>query len=302
VRYLLVGLGNLGRKRQTVLGERCVATVDPVNPQATFAAPEACPADRYDAVILAVPNESKLDLLHTFLSQGKHVLVEKPLLFASREQGEALDRLAHEHGATWYTSYNHRFEPLIGKLRDRLQAGAIGRLYHGRLFYGNGTVSNVRGTWREQGLGVLEDLGSHVLDLAGFLLGYQGAAFETWHGGHNELTTFDHVILGSADGRLTLEASYLSWKNTFSVDLYGERGSAHVRGLVKWGPSELILRRRVFPSGVPEESVERQEAAADPTWAGDLAHFEALCAAGETSCANDVWISSVLDHAARRRA
>ena len=32
MRYLVVGLGNIGGKRRAVLGDRCIATVDPFNP------------------------------------------------------------------------------------------------------------------------------------------------------------------------------------------------------------------------------------------------------------------------------
>ena len=293
MKYLLVGLGNIGRKRRAILGERCVATVDPFNPAADYATPEECPPDLYDVAILALPNQLKLGLLEYFLCQGKHVIVEKPLLFPDWESAEHLERIAREHGVIWYTSYNHRFEPLILSLKRHLEAQSLGRIYHGRFFYGNGTVRNVIGTWREQGLGVLEDLGSHLLDLAGYLLGCQGTDFVAWHLQHHESASFDHAILASPDGRFVLEMTFLSWKNTFTIELFGERGSLHLHGLLKWGPSELILRERVFPSGVPEETREMAEGL-DPTWQRDLEHFESLPATGCTSIENDWWISRTL--------
>jgi scyllo-inositol 2-dehydrogenase (NADP+) len=301
VRYLLVGLGNLGRKRQAVLQERCVGSVDPINPEATFASPEACPSDLFDSVVLSVPNDAKVDLLRRFLSQGKHVLVEKPLLFDDAEQADELNRIGREHNAVWYTSYNHRFEPMLMMLKRRIDEGALGRLYHGRLFYGNGTARNVLGTWRERGQGVLEDLGSHLLDLAGHVLGYRNDQFVPWSLQRNELATFDHIVLGSSDGRLVLDASYLCWKNTFTIDLFGECGSIHLNGLAKWGPSELIVRRRVFPSGVPDETFERMSGGVDPTWEADLEEFESVCEAGRTSAENDAWISAVLHAVAPAR-
>jgi predicted dehydrogenase len=276
-----------------------VATVDPINKQATYGAPEECPAEAYDAVVLAVPDSEKLPLLRGFLTLGKHVLVEKPLLFGSRDEAEELYQLARAHQAIWYTSYNHRFEPLIGDLARWLREGGPGRLYHARFFYGNGTAGNIRGTWREHGRGVLEDLVSHLLDLAAFLLGYGGTPFESWSLQRNELATFDHVVLGSEDRRIQLEASYVCWKNTFAIDIYGEQGSAHLNGLLKWGPSELRLRRRVFPSGVPDETVERRQVDGDPTWEADLEAFEARCRAGRLSFEHDLWIASVLDEAGR---
>ncbi|MDQ6674734.1 MAG: Gfo/Idh/MocA family oxidoreductase [Chloroflexota bacterium] len=294
MRYLLVGLGNLGRKRQAVLQQRCVASVDPFNSAATFASPEMVPLDLFDSVILSVPNDTKVDLLRRFLGQGKHVLVEKPLLFECPEEAQQLAGLARQHGAVWYTSYNHRFEPMLVALKRHIDAGAIGQLYHARMFYGNGTARNLRGTWREHGHGVLEDLGSHLLDLAGFLLGYGDAQFLPWSLQRNELRTFDHVVLGSSDGRLMLEGSYVCWKNTFTIDMFGELGSMHLSGLAKWGPSELTVRKRVFPSGIPEESIERISGGTDPTWDRDLEQFEVVCGEGRTSADNDAWISAVL--------
>lgn len=291
--YLLVGLGNIGRKRQEVLGEHCVATVDPYNAAAEFASPDGCDPDRYQAAILSVPNEVKLELLHYFLSRGKHVLVEKPLLFPDRPSAEKLQRMAEDHRAVWYTSYNHRFEHLVAALKERLDEGRIGQIYSARLFYGNGTVGNVIGTFREQGLGVVEDLGSHLVDLSGHLLGYAGAEFSAWSLQRHESKGLDRAILGSTDGRVVLEMSFLSWKNTFTIDVIGQRGSLHLSGLRKWGPSELLLRERVFPSGVPHETCETSEGP-DVTWRLDTEHFERQVAGGQTSMENDWWISRTL--------
>ena len=292
--YLLVGLGNIGHKRRQLLGERCVAAVDPFNSAADYRSPDDCPRDDYEAVILAVPNQAKLDLLEAFLRRGKHVLIEKPLLFPQRRQAEHLDRLAHERGVIWYTSYNHRFEPLISRLKEELVRGRLGRLYHGRLFYGNGTVGNIVGTWRDQGLGVLEDLGSHLLDLAGYLLGCQGREFRAPRLHSHESASFDHCVLTSGEPDLVLEASFLSWKNTFAIDLYGSRGSLHVHGLPKWGPSELVIRERVLPSGVPREERVELPGGDDVTWQRDLEHFERLVTGCQTSMENDWWISRTL--------
>ncbi len=293
MRYLLVGLGNIGAKRRAALGERCVATVDPYNAAADYRAPEECAPTRYDAAILAVPNQAKLELLEFFLGLGKHVLVEKPLLFPDRASAERLDGMARKRGVLWYTAYNHRFEPLVASLKRHLEAEAIGRIYHGRFLYGNGTVGNVVGTWRDEGLGVLDDLIPHLVDLAGHLLGIRGAEFVPMALGRHEAKSFDHCLLIAADRRFTLEASFLSWKNSFGIELFGERGSIHLQGLVKWGPSELVLRKRVFPSSVPGETRDRADGP-DASWARELEHFETLPGTGQTSAENDWWISRTI--------
>ena len=297
MRHLLVGLGNIGAKRKGILGDRCVGTVDPFNPAADFTDPSECPADRYEAVALAVPNPVKLELLESFLIQGKHVLVEKPLLFPDEETARRMEDLARERKVIWYTSYNHRFEPLVAALKEQLEAEALGRIYHGRLLYGNGTVQNVVGTWREEGHGVLEDLACHLIDLTGYLFGYGGGDFQVWAIQSNESKSSDRCLLATADRRFELECSMICWKNTFTIDVFGETGSIHLNGLCKWGTSELIVRQRKYPSGVPSETRKVVEGP-DASWEKDLIHFEALVGSGETSCENDWWISKTILSAA----
>lgn len=292
MRYLLVGYGNIGLKRRAVLGAACVATVDPFNPAADFRDPDGCAPDRYDAVILATPNQVKLKLLERFLSLGKHVLVEKPLLFPDRPTAERLDEIARGRGAVWYTSYNFRFEPGVLALRRHLEAGTIGRLYHGRLHYANGTVGDVVRSWRDEGFGVLEDLGCHLLDFLDFLLGYRGP-MQAWALERYEAKCFDRCLVATADGRFVLDVSFLSWKNRLSLEFFGERGSLHLEGFSKWGPTELIVRERILPSGVPRERRERFDGP-DPTWRLDLEHFERVAREGRTSMEKDWWITRTL--------
>lgn len=299
MRYVLVGLGNIGSKRKAVLGDRCVATVDPFNPDADHRAPSDCPDTAYDAAIVATPNDVKLDLIRHFLDRGKHVLVEKPLTLTP-EVADDLRRRSARRRAVWYTSYNFRFEPHVDALRQRLRDGAIGRVYRVRMVYGNGTAGRIAGTWRDSRFGVLEDMASHLIDLTGFVFGRFGAEFQVWERRGHELKGFDHCILATSDRTVVIECSFLSWRNRWRIEVIGERGDLEMDGLTKWGESRLTLRRRQFPSGPPEETCEIVPGP-DPTWAADLAHFEQMALAGETSCENDLWISRTIAAAAGAR-
>lgn len=299
MRYLLVGLGNIGAKRRAVLGERCVATVDPFNADADFRRVEECSADRYDAAILAVPNDVKVRLMEFFLTRGKHVLVEKPLILDPETAGQ-LSGAARAGGAIWYTSYNFRFEPNVLALKRHLEAGTIGRLYRVRMFYGNGTAGNIAGTWRDSPLGILEDMASHLIDLAGFVFGRFGSEFRVWERRGYESNGFDHCLLATADRAVTIECSFLSWKNRWRIEALGEEGALEMNGLTKWGKSELVILRRRRPSGVPDE---RREVAhgPDPTWTADIRHFEEMAGTGATSCENDLWLSRTVQVATTAR-
>src|SRR5260370_40962030 len=59
-----------------------------------------------------------------------------------------------------------------------IASGELGEIYSCRMFYGNGTARLVRDSvWRDQGAGVLPDLGSHLLDTCRFWFGDIEASF-----------------------------------------------------------------------------------------------------------------------------
>jgi scyllo-inositol 2-dehydrogenase (NADP+) len=295
VRYLVVGLGNIGQRRRALLGERCVATADPFNSAADYRIVRDVPLDAFDAAVLAIPDDDKVDLVTYLLEHGKHVLVEKPLPLPDEATAQRLKALAHRNGVALYSAYNHRFEPLLVQFKQQMDAGAIGEIYHGRLFYGNGTVKHVAGTWRDQGLGAIQDLGCHLLDLLAFAAGGHGLDMQLVSALSVETVAPDRALITSVDGRFLLEVSYHSWRNSFAFELYGHDGSIHCHGLRKWGGSELIVRRRVFPSGRPEETRQTDEGP-DVTWELEVEHFERLCASGgeATDLATDWWIARTL--------
>lgn len=296
MKTLIVGLGIQGRKRMAVARGDVVATVDPAVSWAEYSRLEQVPLDAFEAALVCTPDQAKIELVRYLLSHGKHVLVEKPLLASSSEQFRELSDLAQATGAVCYTAYNHRFEPHLLRLKEVLEVGTLGTVHLAKFFYGNGTARDVRNSsWRDQGVGVLSDLGSHLLDLALFLFGPIHGKIEAWSVNAFENRACDHVLFGfSQRPLLEFEATLLSWRNTFTVDVIGERGSAHIHGLCKWGPSLFIVRKRVLPSGMPEERIQRLESS-DPTWAAEYAHFQRLCQdGGGTTLENDLWINATL--------
>jgi predicted dehydrogenase len=182
-------------------------------------------------------------------------------------------------------------------MRDVVKSGRLGAIYRCRMFYGNGTARLVRDSeWRDQGAGVLPDLGSHLLDTARFWFGDIGEDFSVISSRCFENRAPDHVVLGSrgATPQLELEMTLLSWRNHFTCDVFAENGSAHISSLCKWGPSTFTVRSRVLPSGrPPEEAVTLVED--DPTWAIEYDHFKRLCAdRAVCDLAADLWLNRVL--------
>jgi predicted dehydrogenase len=297
LRVIVVGLGVQGQKRRRIAGDDCVAAIDIRHPDAAFRDLHAVPLEAFDAAMVCVPDSAKVSMLDYLICHGKHVLVEKPLTVEDEDTLVRLERAARERQVVCYVAYNHRFEPHFVRMRELIASGELGGLYRCRMFYGNGTARLVRDSeWRDQGAGVIHDLGSHLLDTARFFFGDIGEDVELVSVDRFENRAPDHATFTAprAEPRLAFEVTLVSWRNHFVCDLFAENGSAHIHSLCKWGPSAFVRRKRVLPSGRPlEEEVTLIEE--DPTWAREYQHFKALCRTRPpTDLGNDIWLNRVL--------
>ncbi len=297
MRIVVVGLGVQGYKRRKHAGADCVTTVDPINKEAPYRDLRDVPLNDYDAVLACIPDEPKVDLLRYCLENKKHVLVEKPLWAVDDADIVALEKLALENKVVCYTAYNHRFEPHFVKIRDLIASGELGTIYSCRMFYGNGTARLVRDSnWRDQGAGVLPDLGSHLLDTCRFWFGNDLDSFSLASYHRFENLAPDHVVMQSETTlpRINLEMTLCMWRNHFTCDILAEKGTAHIESLCKWGPSTFTHRVRVLPSGrPPEQSITLVQE--DPTWAAEYLHFMQMVSnAVPTDLSTDLWLQKNL--------
>ena len=297
MRTIVVGMGVQGEKRKRFAGKDYVASVDPVL-DADFRTLQDVPVDSYDAAMLCVPDDPKLELLTWLAEHGKHALVEKPLWANSNSELEKLQAQARSNGAYFYTAYNHRFEPHYVRMGELISSGELGRIYRCRMFYGNGTARLVRNSaWRDQGAGVWPDLGSHLLDTLIFWFGpsaIDGMKLIAANCFENEAP--DHVVVGTEVGgvKIELEMTLLMWRNHFTCDVLAEGGTAHIASLCKWGPTTFTKRTRILPSGRPPEESETlvQD---DPTWEAEYAHFKGRVeAAANTDFSTDMLLNQTI--------
>ena len=297
MRVIIAGLGLQGYKRRKYAGKDYIASVDPFNKEADYLDIADVPLNSYDAVLACVPDKPKIELIEYALSNSKHVLVEKPLWASQDEEIIKLEKLAIKNKVTCYTAYNHRFEPHFIKMRNLISSKKLGTIYSCRMFYGNGTARLVRDSkWRDQGDGVLSDLGSHLLDLCRFWFGTDLGDFKMVSANNFENKAPDHVIISSEENRprIELEMTLCMWKNHFTCDIIAEKGTAHIESLCKWGPTTFSFRKRVLPSGRPIEK-SKTLVKEDPTWESEYNFFKKLIASGSmTDLSNDLWLQANL--------
>ena len=110
------------------------------------------------------------------IEAGKHVVCEKPLA-TSVEECYLLATAAKNSGIKALTAFNYRFVPAVRLAKSIIEGGRIGDVYHfrGRYLQQQGhdpdeMIENI-GYARATGSGVMLGIGSHIIDLARFLVG-----------------------------------------------------------------------------------------------------------------------------------
>jgi predicted dehydrogenase len=127
-----------------------------------------------DLVVVAAANRAHVPLARSSIEAGLAVVVDKPLA-ASADDGRSLVRDARERGVMLTVFQNRRWDGDFLTVRGLLEEGALGEVarFESRFERWRPVLS---GGWRESGDpqdagGLLNDLGSHLVDQALFLLG-----------------------------------------------------------------------------------------------------------------------------------
>lgn len=129
-----------------------------------------------DVIDIATPNHLHAEIAIAAAEAGKHIICEKPLAPTAHDAKRMLEAV-EKAGVVGAVAFNYRRTPAVALAKKYIDEGAIG------------TVLNFRGTylqdwsadpdsplsWRFQkkiaGSGAVGDIGSHVVDLAHYLVG-----------------------------------------------------------------------------------------------------------------------------------
>ncbi|MFH1430732.1 MAG: Gfo/Idh/MocA family oxidoreductase [Candidatus Uhrbacteria bacterium] len=233
--------------------------------------------DDVDAALIATPPGLHYDHITYALQRGWHVLTEKPLT-TNEEHASDVVALAKRAGKYLCVNVNRRFLTQIPVLREVLRAERFGRVQHMQLFDGGrctgGPVSgsSFHSSSQLAGGGVMLDTGSHVLDLALYLLG------------DVEVRTVDYSDDGAtgleAECRFALQATNAQHGDLKLEGLFSRLAPVGQRIVVQCERARLVVN---FPSGdieVHEKQHEdvpliiRVDHSDDPVGASFLASWE----------------------------
>ena len=126
------------------------------------------------------PNHLHLEPCLAAIRAGKHVFCEKPL-GRSAEEARALRDAATQAGIVHMVGFNYRFLPAVALVRRLVDEGRLGRIHHFRARFADASFLDPDApfTWHQDaaaaGSNALLDLGSHLIDLARYLVGEPSA-------------------------------------------------------------------------------------------------------------------------------
>lgn len=141
-----------------------------------------------DAIIIATPTSSHLEVLKTAVENNLHALIEKPI---ARDISEAEEISAILEKSDIICSVGHieRYNPVIRKAKEIIEGEEFGKV----ISTSSRRVSNFPGRIRD--VGVILDLGIHEIDNCIYLMGGKPISVYCVGGTHNDIDFEDHVTM-----------------------------------------------------------------------------------------------------------
>ena len=194
---------------------------------------------------ICTPNLCHYETLKKALAAGKHVLCEKPLTVTA-DQAKEIAELAANSNRVCGMVFNNRWLAPVMRAKQLVDEGRLGRILHFHASYLHNSCIDPdrRVGWKQDktvcGGGVLFDLGSHVIDLLGFLCGHftevggmsqiayptrKGRNGEAWETNADESFFLTGKTGEGACGTVTVGKLQVGTNDDLSFEIYGEKGA-----------------------------------------------------------------------------
>ena len=200
--------------------------------------------DDIQIIDVCSPNSQHVAQLLAAMAAGKHVYCDKPLVVGEENMARVEAALTHYHG-TGQMAFQYRCFPAVMRAKQLIDEGFIGKVTSFRATYlHSGSVDAKKPMgWKQQkseGGGVLQDLGSHIVDVMNHLIGPIDSVLTQTHilypqrpnaRGEMEDVEADDIMLMIArlrSGALgTIEASKIATgaEDELSFEIHGDQGA-----------------------------------------------------------------------------
>lgn len=129
-----------------------------------------------DIVAIASPGHTHAPIAVAAAAKGKHIFCEKPLAMTCAE-AKLMYEAVQQNKVKHMVNFNYRRIPAVLLARSLVRGGKLGRIYHFKASYQQDWAADlaVPYFWRFDqklaGAGSVADKGSHIIDLARYLVG-----------------------------------------------------------------------------------------------------------------------------------
>ena len=233
-----------------------------------------------DAVIIATTHDSLLSITRDAVSANKHVFVEKPAARTASELKPFIKTL-EQSSRLVRVGFNHRYHRSMIKAKSIIDQGLIGDLMFIRARYGHGGRVGYDKEWRADPLlsggGELKDQGPHIIDLCRWFLDEEFSQINGFaHTYFWNMPVDDNAFLmlkTPSSRAASIHVSCTEWKNTFSMEIYGQLGKLDLNGLGgSYGIEKLTWYKMLKEMG-PPETTSWEYPMPDNSWCVELEEF-----------------------------
>ena len=198
-----------------------------------------------DAIDICTPNIYHYETAKKALLAGKHIYCEKPLAISYTQAKELAD-IAKNQGVKAFMVFNNRFLLPVMRAKELIEKGELGRIisFNAKYLHSSALDINKKAGWKQDkdicGVGVLFDLGSHVIDLIYYLCGEfesvigksqiayptrVGVNGEVWQTNADEAFYMISKLKNGAYGTIEVSKISLGSNDDLAFEIRGEKGS-----------------------------------------------------------------------------
>jgi predicted dehydrogenase len=203
-----------------------------------------------DLVVIATPNDTHFELAKKALKAGKHVVIDKPFTSTPAEARELIE-LAKTQNKLLSVFHNRRWDSDFLTIKKLIGTKELGELKQFESHFDRHRPE-VKVRWKEQsarGGGILNDLGSHLIDQVLQLFGHPDSIqsdLEIQRDG-GEGNDYFHISMRYSKLRVILHSTSYATSETPRFVIHGTKGS-----FVKYGfdTQEDSLKEGLLPKSI----------------------------------------------------
>lgn len=216
-----------------------------------------------DVIHICTPHNTHAEITIAAAKRGIHVLTEKPMA-VSLEDADRMIVTAEENNVKLGVIFQNRYNASSQAIREVVQSGKLGKILGCRMFvtwnrsdeyYSH---SDWKGTWDQEGGGVLIDQAIHTIDLMQWVMGdidYLEASIDNRNHDLIDVEDVAEATIFFKNGAIgsLYACNYYSYDADVFLEVHGEKGIVRVEKddaliRIKGEPDRFVTQEDLLPT------------------------------------------------------